>query len=136
MLPFGFVIAYAIYFLSPVSGRGISIGACLIWGLVIAFFSGVYVTLLRSWQELAIRPSTDKWTCTVAEDYWSFRDQDGILVQIPWSTMMLQAEVRDGWAIIYGGKLVTVFRKPLREAGLEEAFRTRIGKGATESEVY
>lgn len=69
-----------------------------------------------------------RWTCTMNAERWSFEDRDGVVTSIPWKLMRITDETPDVWHISYGLAEVPVWRRPLREAGLEEEFRSRIGR--------
>jgi len=69
------------------------------------------------------------WTCTITDEVWSFRRQNGLTLSIPWKIMRLGCVHPDGWLIFYGrsdAENVVVYRQALREAGLEEEFLRRI----------
>lgn len=74
--------------------------------------------------------SGEVWQCELTEEGWSFCDKLGVRRFIPWTIMKLLFEHSDGWLVQSGSEQIWVFRGPLREAGLEEEFRTRIGTGS------
>ena len=76
------------------------------------------------------------WTCTMTEEGWSFQQADGLLTFIPWSLMTLTQEQPDAWLVNYGEGLDTwVYRRALRENGLEDEFFRRIGGGKVADSV-
>ena len=69
-----------------------------------------------------------EWDCELLEDTWFVRQNNGYTYSIPWNLMKLQQEHPEGWYILIDRKsesYVTVYRKPLQDAGLEEEFRRR-----------
>ena len=66
------------------------------------------------------------WSCKVTDVAWSFESKDGLFVEVPFQIMRIRFTHPEGWLVQYGRTHVTVFRRPLREAGLEEAFFERV----------
>ncbi len=98
--------------------------------LALGFVIGL-LTPLFTYIRIADRNETDPnihktWTCVVSEEGWSFQHKDGLLSFIPWSLMTLRYEHPEGWYINYEHGEVWVLRQPLRDAGLEEAFREKM----------
>jgi hypothetical protein len=67
-----------------------------------------------------------RWTCTMDSERWSFENPDGVIIAIPWKQMRITDETPDVWYVSYSGGEMPVWRGPLREAGLEEEFRSRV----------
>ncbi|HEY0867501.1 MAG TPA: hypothetical protein VGE01_08985 [Fimbriimonas sp.] len=67
-----------------------------------------------------------RWICSLTPESWTFTDQDGVATSIPWRLMKIDVETPDAWFVKYGASEVLVYRQPLRDAGLEEEFRSRI----------
>jgi len=104
--------------------------------LMAASFSGIATGILGSlWmlrtQVANCNANVDKgWHCVFSDEAWSYSDPEGASMSIPWSIMKLEWEHKDAFLIRFGRAKtgVFVYRKPLQDAGLEEAFRSRIGK--------
>jgi hypothetical protein len=62
------------------------------------------------------------------DDRWGVTDHNGVTVTIPWTLMEITLETDDAWIVDYGSDEMTVDRVGLREAGLEDEFRARVGK--------
>lgn len=68
------------------------------------------------------------WTCEIAPEVWRFVGNQCGDIEIPWNIMRVKFEHPDAWLISYGDQEVMVYREPLRAAGLEDLFRSRIGR--------
>jgi hypothetical protein len=66
------------------------------------------------------------YTCTMSEDGWTYTDKHGLRTSVPWRIMDLAAETEDVWMISAAGLEIFILRKPLREAGLEGLFQSRM----------
>jgi len=74
------------------------------------------------------------WQCSMDDERWTSRSRNGLVLSIPWELMKLTYEHPEGWAIEYGhDKRMWVYREPLRKSGLEEEFKSRIGKKPVET---
>lgn len=74
------------------------------------------------------------WTCEMTEAGWSTETSDGLRIFYPWKLLAIEIELPDMWMIdVKDFEPVWVFRKPLRETGLEDEFRRRIETSLTES---
>ena len=83
---------------------------------------------LRKWIDSQVKSVEGrKATCTLSPEHWTYTNQDGFITSIPWKIMKLTLETPDAWLITASGQEIFVYRQPLREAGLEEEFRKRIG---------
>lgn len=106
------------------------IGMAVVLSLLLCF---VYLwEYIRKENEANVRTNLDKrWTCTMDPEKWTFEDQDGVVTAIPWNHMRITEETPDVWYVTYGGREIFVFREPLRAAGLEDEFKSRIPTGKT-----
>lgn len=98
--------------------------------LVLGFVTGLLTPLL-TYIRIADKRESDPdagevWTCVMSEEGWSFQRKDGLLNFIPWSLMKLLYEHPEGWYVNYQHGQVWVYRKPLRDAGLEETFKEKL----------
>ncbi len=59
---------------------------------------------------------------------WGVTDSNGVTVTIPWRIMEITFETEDAWVVHFGSDEMTIDRIGLREAGLEDEFRARVGK--------
>src|SRR5688572_3045216 len=64
--------------------------------------------------------------CTISDDGYSYKSPDGTLVHHPWQTMWLILEHADGLFIETSNGPISMDRKPLIDAGLEDLFLSRI----------
>ncbi len=67
-----------------------------------------------------------QWTCTIADEGWSFHDERGLARSYPWKQMKIEFEHAEGWLIKCGNETLVVYRKPMADAGLEAEFRKRL----------
>ena len=72
-----------------------------------------------------------KWVCQITEDAYTFTDRDGISKSIPWRLMKLEVEDPDAWGIKFGNEQIVIYRKPLKESGLDDEFMKHLLAGAT-----
>lgn len=83
----------------------------------------------RKWvEEYRSQDEGEVWDCEVTDEGWSYRRRDGTTVMHPWPTIDLHFTNDDGFLVGTGLGQVTVFRKPLADAGLEALFLERINK--------
>lgn len=66
------------------------------------------------------------WTCVLTDESYTVFDRKGIGLTIPWREMELIFETDDIWVIQYDRGQISIDREPLRLAGLEETFRSRV----------
>jgi len=102
------------------------------------FAAAVTVILIAAQWDAASRNLANKagpksWQCAISDSAYTFTDQSGIAVSIPWSVMRVELEDPDAWLILYPGGELVVFRKPLRNAGFEEEFRRRVCPNAADT---
>lgn len=69
--------------------------------------------------------------CSLTEESWRFRRPSGVMTEIPWRAMRLSLELPNAWIVQYGSDKVIVYRRPLREAGLEAEFASHLGYAAS-----
>lgn len=113
------------------------IGGTTSWnGIIAAMSLGVIIapisTLVhfdKSVHQSLAEVKNKTWTCTLTECCWKLTDDDGVTSSFPWSLIKIEKSDPDYWEISCGKTIVVVFRKPLREAGLEEEFERRLGGG-------
>lgn len=96
----------------------------------------VVVSIGLAWQyafskiDLACKAAT-KWTPSwethILESGIEVVHDNGIVLHIPLTLMKILMETEDGWTIEYAGTSIVLFRKALRDAGLEEEFLKRVG---------
>jgi hypothetical protein len=105
-------------------------------GLTGCTIAGILGAAWRYWSTLKYidsyrgREEGEIWECEVSDEAWSYRKIDGTLVTHPWKTIDLQFSHEDGFIVETSIGQITVFRKPLAQAGLEELFLQRINKPA------
>ncbi|MBV6458425.1 MAG: hypothetical protein HONBIEJF_01552 [Fimbriimonadaceae bacterium] len=75
-------------------------------------------------------PDRDKvWDCEISDRHWKTTDQFGFTRTYLWHQMEVISEFPEAWWIRVEAFDIIVFRKPLREAGVEDAFRERMAHG-------
>jgi hypothetical protein len=72
--------------------------------------------------------SAEVWTCELTDDHWSYEDSRGRKVILPWQMITIYAEDDDHWWIQDGAAGLCVYRRPLRQAGYEALFESRVRK--------
>ena len=95
--------------------------------LAASAFLGLYIFMAVFTNSNGI-PQT--WQCVIDDRGWSVSDERGYSYFIPWELMRQLIEHPEGWHILVEHTKVQiwVFRQPLRAAGLEEEFRSRMGR--------
>jgi hypothetical protein len=92
-------------------------------------FVQIVVIIIQSLDPREKDPNSGEvWTCEMTEKGWSYRGRNGVLTFIPWSLMRQKMDHPEAWLIDFGAHQTWVFRQPLRDAGLEDEFRNRMGK--------
>lgn len=75
----------------------------------------------------AKRYAGEVWTCEVTDHAWSFASRKGLKITVPWPLMKLTHAFEDAYIVMYDSSIVTVYRAPLKAAGLDEEFARRAG---------
>lgn len=92
-----------------------------------AFLANFLVLLAAQLVQLAITElPAESWDCELTDEAWISRTLSGVTTIIPWKALKIVGEHKDAWLVDYGD-LSYALRQPLREAGLEEEFKKRIG---------
>lgn len=95
-----------------------------------AVFLGIVATWSYCYDQVERAVKVDlkaqRWTTRILESGLETEQANGIVLIIPWRLMTITAERDDVWMIEYEGNPLAVFRKPMREAGLDEEFRRRV----------
>ncbi|HZH97932.1 MAG TPA: hypothetical protein VEX38_03095 [Fimbriimonadaceae bacterium] len=126
----GALTFYAAYDLSGAFGieYGMLIAAAVPFAF--GFFSpllGISTSYGRWSPPLSSQPRY--YDCELTEEGWGFKTPNGVARFIPWKSMRLEYEFPNMWSVKYGPleeDHVVVYREPLRRAGLEEEFRSRL----------
>jgi len=126
--PAAFAWAIVSFYADRYSSQGLLVVVLL--ALSMGLFYPVYTFIQVADRRERDPNAGEVWQCEITDEGWGFTDRQGVSRFIPWKIMKLTFEHDDGWLLSFGAEQIWVFRGPLREAGLEEAFRSRIGKGA------
>jgi hypothetical protein len=117
------LVSYAV---STFSSDGLLLTS-LFW-IAVGLLTPVYYYIQR-WDKREKDPYRGEvWQCDMTELGWSFQGKSGMLRFIPWELIRPTFEHEDGWLARCEEVELLIYRKPLREAGLEEVFRARMGR--------
>lgn len=97
--------------------------------LACAFFGyGVYLGshYRNSQVEQEVDCADEQWTCVLTDESFTSFDRKGIGYTVPWREMEVEFETDDIWVIRFDHRHMYVEREPLRQAGLEDEFRSRV----------
>lgn len=107
------------------------------WATVLGFFAYNLWTIYTSEKAKTVAETyyaTESWACEISSKSYVFSSSEGLKTSVPWELMKIEREDPGLYQINYLHYTIPIYRKPLRDAGLEEEFRSRIGKKPT-SEV-
>lgn len=127
----GFILYYFPHFFASQQGEWVGLGVFVAFAFLLGFVS-VMVGWQQSIDKCRSNRKIETWECELSDEAYCCKDSMGIGVQIPWSQMKVKLEHPDGYVVNYWNRDVIIFRKPLKDAGLDEEFAQRISEAKSE----